>query len=101
MTFIPFLPEFLPKIRSGVKTATSRTKRYGRPGEVLEATDGIRIQLREVRETTLRNVSQYYFRQEGVSTPREFIAIWEALHSATGWTPNRKVWLHLFRYVEG
>lgn len=97
MTYLPFLPEFVPKILSGLKTMTSRTKRYGEAGEVLDSPAG-KLRLRAVTRVRLDVVLEFY-RQEGCQSPQEFIDIWKRIHPRRGFLPNELVWLHEFEVV--
>ncbi len=96
---IPFLPRFHDPIRKGEKTMTSRTREYGKPGEVLEIVDGLYIQLIDVRWVMLGDVARGLFTQEGCSSPQEFIKIWEEIHPVGGFDPKMLVAVHEFTVV--
>jgi uncharacterized protein YqfB (UPF0267 family) len=95
---MPFLERFADAIRSGRKTMTARTKRYGNAGDLLRTPCGL-IKIVGVGRTTLGNVRDKHWHHEGVDSPEAFEAVWKQLHSRTGFDPERKVWLHRFEFV--
>ena len=92
---IPFLSGFADALLNGVKTATTRTKKYCKKGDVFLALDK-RYVCDDVIRTTLGDVAENYWRREGMRSKKEFIAIWNRIHYRTGYDSAQKVWLHLF-----
>jgi len=93
---IPFLPEFESALRDGRKTATSRSKRYGNPGDQFTAF-GMEFLIMEVRQEKLADISLFYYGVEGLGSPAEFIAIWRRIHPRKEFDPEREVWFHRFK----
>jgi hypothetical protein len=87
-----------PRLESGRKTATTRTSKKGNPGDYFE-TDGMVYQLTHVVRVPLSVVAMYFYQEEGVDTPDEFVEIWEDIHYRRGFEQDWEVWLHLFRKV--
>lgn len=92
---IPFLPEFHDKVRDGRKTATARSKPYGKAGDRLQG-PGVVLVLDSVEEKMLMEIAGDFYREEGLESPGEFVAIWNRIHPRAGYSPNRYVWFHRF-----
>lgn len=97
---IPFQPKFADPIRSGRKTTTARTRRYGEPGFRLRTSFGFDIVITAVQKTPLAVVRDLYWKQEGVDSPEEFEAVWNSLHPRKGFDSEQEVWLHHFHVLE-
>ena len=82
---------------SGKKTATTRTKRHGYPGDSFEAF-GKAFALTEVQRIYLDIVARYHYQEEGFSSSHEFVECWNRLHRGVPYTarPMRVVYLHRF-----
>ena len=93
---IPFLPEFETAIVTGRKTATTRTKRYGSPGDCFEAF-GRAFVITDVRRMLLGTVAHQYYLEEGFDSDVDFIQCWTRIHPRKGYEPRQLVYLHLFR----
>ena len=91
---IPFLSEFRDPMRSGAKTATSRTRRYGKVGDTFHIF-GWEFEIYRVEKIKLSDVAALYWRQEGVNRPGDFMEVWLKLHKV--WNPNLEVYLHRFK----
>lgn len=87
------------KLRNGEKSATTRTERYGNPGDRFEAADTV-YELTHVVEVPLHVVAGYFYEPEGCKTKGEFIEVWEEIHPRKGYEPDWMVYLHLFRGVD-
>ena len=94
---IPFLPEWGPAMIEGRKTCTTRTRKYGEPGDHFSAF-GCLFQLTQVERMWLDNVLRLW-RQEGVASPEDFVKIWKRLHPRRGFDENWKVWVHHFEKI--
>ena len=99
MISIPFNDWSKERIKAGQKCATSRYKRYGKPGDTFMV-DGETYELTHVVKRRLGIVAYYYFEEEGAKNPQEFIQIWEEIHPKRGFIPDDIVWYHAFRKVE-
>lgn len=99
-TMLPFRPDMETSVLRREKTMTSRTKRYGRPGDVLDLPCGRKVRLLAVWKEMLAVVADVYHVQEGFATPEAFRAAWAEIHPGRGWTPDLWVWCHRFELVE-
>lgn len=97
---IPFMQFFEPLIESGKKTATTRRKRYGFPGDRF-VVNGVFYEITDVKRVTLQSVKNECWDIEGCNNPAHFKKVWEQLHRRLGFVPSLKVWLHRFKKVEG
>lgn len=95
---IPFLERWREAMLAGEKTCTSRTKKYGNPGDTFEIF-GTLFELKAVNKVELGWVTFAFHEAEGCSTAREFTDVWCELHPGRGWHPFEKVYLHYFRRV--
>ena len=98
MRFLPFQAEFEEAIRSGRKTMTTRTRRYGRVGDILDTPFGP-VGLVSLIPVNLAVVRDHYWRQEGLESPEDFAATWKRLHPRKGFDPDQRVWLHEFEFL--
>lgn len=78
------------------KWATSRTERYGEPGDTFEV-NGIEYVLTHIVKVPLGVVAEQFYDIEGADSRAEFIEVWEDIHYRRGFDPEWSVWLHLFR----
>ena len=99
---IPFQPEFEVSMLSGKKTATTRTKRYGYPGNWFKAFGRVFV-LTEVYPTFLDVVTSLHYLEEGFNSPQEFIDLWDRLHRGVPYLkrPGRSVYFHRFSLQSG
>jgi hypothetical protein len=98
LRFLPFRPEFEDAIRSGRKTVTTRTRRYGKPGDILDTPFGP-VRLGRVERTLLAGVVPALYHEEGFDSPQEFIEMWTRLHPRKGFVPEQWVWVHEFEFL--
>lgn len=87
------------RLQAGEKTATTRTRRYGEPGDRFEAAGNV-YELTHVVKVPLEVVTRDFYDVEGADTPEEFVEVWEDIHHRKGFVADWMVWLHLFREVE-
>lgn len=92
---LPFLPEFHEKVRDGRKTATARSKAYGKPGDRLQGPGCVLI-LDSVEQKTLGVVAAAWFPEEGLRSPGEFILVWNRIHPRKRFEESTVVWFHRF-----
>lgn len=93
---IPHQPEMRKAILAGRKTATSRTKQYGSPGDYFMLKGRVFIIL-EVLRLPLDIVMQDYYLQEGFESPLDFMEIWKKLHPKANHRPKQKVYVHIYK----
>lgn len=96
---IPFKQEFRSAMLSDAKTATSRTKRYGKAGDTFDAF-GQTFEILQVSKVSLRFVANEYYLDEGCTSDLHFIRVWREIHPRKGFQPDQMVWLHEFKRVE-
>lgn len=77
---------------------TARSKRYGKPGDILEG-PGVLLRLLEVGPMPLAHVAEGHWVEEGCESPEEFQRIWEELHPRRGYRPTDLVYAHRFEVV--
>ena len=94
--YLPFKEEFKGEMLTGGKTCTSRTKKYGKPGDVFERW-GAMFKIVEIKKMALQDVADKLYRKEGFFSPVDFIACWEELHPRVGWVPDQIVYVHFFQ----
>ena len=94
---IPFQEYFKTAMITGRKTATTRTKRYGYPGDWFPAF-GKNFVLTHVYPTFLDIVVDHFYFEEGFDSKNEFIDCWDRLHPSVKFAdkPRRLVYLHRF-----
>lgn len=80
------------------KRGTTRTERYGAPGDRFE-TAGRLFELTHVVKLPLGVVGEYFYEVEGADSPTEFESVWNDIHYQRGYDPHWQVWLHLYREV--
>jgi len=95
MKRLPFRPEFEEAVRSGQKTVTSRTRRYGSVGDVLDTPFGP-VRLVSVVRMLLASVVARLWREEDFGNSGEFVDAWVRLHPRRGYIPEQWVWVHEF-----
>jgi hypothetical protein len=93
--YFPFLEMFRKPMLTGVKTWTSRTKKYGEAGDTFEAF-GRTFRIDDVFKNRLGNVASLYYDREGVGSKQEFVELWKKIHPRKGFEPGQLVWVHQF-----
>ena len=96
---IPFKFRFSEQMLTGVKTATSRTKRYGNAGDTFDAF-GREFELTDVYQDTLEVVAHDLWREEGCFASSHFEDVWRSIHPLKGFVPDQVVWVHKFKEKE-
>jgi len=93
---IPFKEQFKEPMLSGQKIATTRTRAYGKPGDVFEAF-GARFEIIAVVPSIALWVGNFLYLEEGFDQPGDFHKLWDKMH------PRLKrealVFVHIFRKV--
>ncbi len=96
---IPFNDWSVERLLSGNKTATSRNKKYGRPGDVFHVQNTV-FEIESIEYLKLMNVAYMHYKEEGATGSREFIDVWTGLHQKVGFIPSHKVYFHKFRRID-
>lgn len=94
---IPFKERFREPMIRGLKTWTSRTKRYGKPGDTFEVF-GQEFLIEKVERRTLADVAEHY-KEEGCSSWSDFVDVWESIHRRKGFNTWQRVYVHVFRRI--
>lgn len=94
---MPFLPESKESMLSGKKRASTRTRRYGYPGDWFQRF-GRTFVLTSILRTFLDIVVHDRYLEEGFSSPDAFIECWDRLHPRVPYAerPTRVVYYHRF-----
>jgi hypothetical protein len=96
---LPFLEMWEDAMLAGVKTCTTRSKRYGQAGDRFEAF-GATFELLDVYRKTVGEVARGLWREEGCFSSEEFKTIWKRIHPRRGFQACDRKWVHRFRRVE-
>lgn len=90
------MERFREALASGRKTATTRSKRYVRPGERFVGL-GMEFECLRTVQLPLAVIRDGYWEEEGVSSPEDFVKIWNGIHPRRGFVGTDVRWLHTFR----
>lgn len=96
---IPFTDDMALAVIEGRKSCTTRTKRYGRVGDVFRVEHEARFEtliLTQIEQYPLWLVAVKYYDKEGFSSQEYFQEKWRQLHHRRGYRPNDIVWTHFF-----
>ncbi len=94
---IPFSPEMTRAILDGYKCCTTRSKRYGNPGDRFQL-EGQTYRILDIKKHTLIHISSQLYRLEGFVSEDEFIAFWKHLHRGN-YNPWIQYNVHFFARV--
>ena len=95
---IPFNNWSRERLKKGIKSATSRNKKYGEVGDTF-VVDGVSYELTVVTKVSLQSVLDIAWDIEGAKSKDEFVKVWKSIHPYKGWVPDQKVWFHRFKKV--
>ena len=93
---IPFKPMFKEAMLTGKKTWTSRTRQLANPGDTFQAF-GTTFRIKGIYRMKLDVVTWLHHKEEGCSTPAEFIQVWKQIHPRKGYLPLQEVIVHEFQ----
>lgn len=96
---IPFKPYWKEKMKSGIKTCTSRTRKYGDAGDTFNIFDKEFV-LTKVEKISLDEVQRLFYKAEGCANSGEFCNVWDSIHPIKGFDGSQLVWLHHFKVLE-
>ena len=97
---IPFKSCWKGKMLSGRKTCTTRTKRYGREGDIFEAF-GEKFVITNVINAYPLGLAIFLFAYEdGFESPDKMKKFWIKLHPRKGFDPQQEVWVHWFERID-
>lgn len=92
---IPFLPEFKEQLLKGIKTATTRTRKYGDNEDTFTAY-GAKFRITKTIKLTLGAIAYTFHKEEGFQTPQGFIDVWNRIHPRRGYRPDDMQFIHFF-----
>lgn len=94
---IPFLPEFEDDMKYGQKVMTTRSKKYGKPGDTFNIFD-TDFTILSVFKLELWQVKAFFYAAEGFFDSKEFIKIWNKIHYRLGYDKQKYdwFWCHIF-----
>lgn len=95
---IPFKEQFKQALLDGQKTMTSRTKKYGKPGDTFSIYGGTFV-IKHIEKKSLRDVAEQHYAEEGVDTPEAFRNVWIRLHPIKGFDAEQDVYVHTFERI--
>jgi len=96
---IPFNKWSRIRLKKGVKSATSRNKKYGDVGDRF-IVDDVTYELTNIVKASLSSIRDVAYDVEGCKNPDEFVQIWCDIHPRKGWDDDQKVWFHRFKRIE-
>lgn len=85
----------MERIASGQKICTTRSKRYGNPGDCFYAGKS-RHELKEIIQFPLWFVRDFLWHPEGAQSPQEFTKIWREIHPREGLKEDKIGYTHFF-----
>ena len=95
---LPFKRMFKDTMLNNLKTCTSRTKKYGSPGDTFDIF-GATFKITAVESKKLEDVANHLYRFEGFAHPSGFIFIWQRIHPNAGYRPEQEVYVHWFQKI--
>lgn len=93
---IPFNDWSKERLKQGIKTATTRNKKYGNVGDTFTV-DNIQYVLIAINFVRLGLVAKVAYDVEGAKSKKEFVDIWKQIHPRKGFDSEQKVWYHRFK----
>ena len=96
---IPFNDWSKERLNLCVKTATSRTKKYGNVGDTFTVEDS-KYKITLINKLPLWFIANELFETEGCKSTQEFIDVWEEIHPRKGWVDEQEVYYHYFMCLD-
>ena len=112
VTYIAFIPKNLVRIVEGKKCCTSRVRRYGRVGDIVQTGAKHRkmhvdmwLKLTTQLRTTVEKVAKHLYAHEGCDSEEQFKTEWVDIRNEyrarrkyppVSWDPKEEVWVHWF-----
>ena len=95
---IPFNKWSKDRLKANMKTATSRNKKYGDPGDTFTV-EGLKYCLTQITKVSLSSIRDCCYDVEGCRSPEHFEKVWIDIHPRKGWVDEQKVWFHRFEKI--
>ena len=83
----------------GEKTGTTRTRRFGSPGDKFFIF-GTWFIITHVVVKELHQVAHNHYEEEGFDSSQGFISMWKRLHPIRGYRPMDTGYFHKFKFWE-
>lgn len=98
--YIPFRYDMRRESLAHAKHCTTRSKRYGYPGDTFDL-DGTIFELVAVQRRPIGHVGSRLYRFEGFATKEDFIEVWNELHPGRGYSEASDLpyYVHWFQQV--
>ncbi len=100
---IPFCQDMKRATLDGIKSCTSRTRRFGKPGDTFTLNHvggaSAHFMITSVKKLPIKQVADTLYRQEGFKTPEDFKRLWRQIHPITGYRADTEVYVHYFRRI--
>jgi len=94
---IPFLERFREPMLNGIKTMTSRTRKYGEVGDTFDVF-GSTFQITQVCRLELGDIASFW-KEEGCQTLDDFVKTWEKIHPNRPYRLSDRFYVHRFKKV--
>lgn len=97
---IPFIPELEPKLAKGEVVMTSRTRRFGDPGDTFTIEykkELYHFKILGVIRLELEVIAREFHEEHGFKTPKDYRNAWKGIHPHKGFIGNQYVTTHIFR----
>jgi len=96
---IPFSKKMEIAVIEGRKCCTTRSKRYGSPGDEFKLSDGL-YRIVDVQIMTLKKVMWDLHKLEGTNTMSDFEVLWRSLHRGH-FSADKEYYVHFFQAING
>lgn len=100
---IPFMAELEQKLAKDKVVMTSRTRRYGDPGDTFTIgyqDKPYKFKILGVVRLELEVIARDFHHEHGFETPKDYRIAWKQLHPRKGFIGNQLVTTHIFRRLE-
>jgi hypothetical protein len=94
---IPFMEKFREPMLNGTKILTTRTKKYGQPGDWFNAFGKTFVLIR-VEQWPLAYAATNW-KLEGCDSYEDFVTVWKKIHPRRAYNENEYFWGHDFRDI--
>lgn len=95
---LPFNDWGVERLQKDKKTATSRNKKHGKPGDTFNVENMV-FEIIKIEQMSLDDVAIYHFKEEGARSPIDFISIWIKIYPNEGFVPYHNVFYHTFKRI--
>lgn len=93
---LPFKERFRKPLLNGIKTCTSRTRKWGQAGDIFEAF-GQKFLIEDIQCHPLSQVRDDLWQAEGCESEMDFEQAWNQIHPRRKFQPSQWVIVHFFK----